>query len=149
VSRYPDGRFEIVTVGSDRFELLAVDDTSRPYLLGEVQWLRAETAAGDEAERLALAVGVLFEEYLATAAATQGVQVPRPELPADPVAASYLVASAAVLALDDRQTLLEALNPAIRLRTELQLLKREMTMLRRLRALPVPVAELQVAQSLS
>ena len=71
------------------------------------------------------------------------------ELPDDPVQLAYAVAAAAVLTLEDRQALLEAETTRARLRAELRLLKRETTMVRRLRALPVPIAELQVSQSLS
>lgn len=153
VSRHPDGRYDIVTVGSDRFRLLRVDRTSRPYLVGEVEWLPADPPPGAEAAVLARAVGELFSEYAGAAGALRpeesGPADPPPELPDDPGELSHLVASAAVLTLEDRQTLLEAPTTAARLRAELRLLKRETTMVRRLRALPVPIAELQVTQSLS
>ena len=71
------------------------------------------------------------------------------QLPTDPAELSCVVASTAVLTLEDRQSLLEAPSAAARLRAELRLLKRETTMVRRLRALPVPIGELQVTQSLS
>jgi Lon protease-like protein len=157
VSRYPDGRFDIATVGSDRFRLLEVDRASRPYLVGRVDWLPGDPPPDSEAVRLARAVGMLFGEY---ASATAGLRFadagPVPaaepelsELPEEPGELSHLVAASAVLTLEDRQALLEAPTASARLRAELRLLKRETTMVRRLRALPVPVAELQVTQSLS
>ena len=154
VSRYPDGRFDIVTVGSDRFRLLGVDRTARPYLVGRVEWLPGDPPPDAEAAVLARAVGLLFGEYASATAglrpAEAGRWSPLPEpLPADPGELSRLVASSAVLALEDRQALLEAPTAPARLRAELRLLKRETTMVRRLRALPVPIAELQVTQSLS
>ena len=149
VSRYPDGRFDLVTVGSDRFRLLDVDRTSRPYLVGRVRWLPPDPPADEEGQLLAAGVRALFGEYAAAAAALQRVELELPPLPDDPSVLSYLVASSAVLTLEDRQGLLEADTAAARLRTELRLLKRETTMLRRLRALPVPLGELQVTQGLS
>jgi Lon protease-like protein len=152
VSRYPDGRFDIVTVGSDRFRLVGVDRGSRPYLVGSVDWLPGDPPDDGEAGLLVGKVGTLFADYAAATAAVRagGPEVSElPELPEDPSALSYLVASSAVLALEDRQALLEAGTAAARLRAELRLLKRETTMVRRLRALPVPIAELQVSQSLS
>ncbi|MFL6129806.1 MAG: LON peptidase substrate-binding domain-containing protein [Mycobacteriales bacterium] len=153
VSRYPDGRFDIVTVGSDRFRLLDVDRTSRPFLVGRVEWLPADPPPGAEAEVLARAVRLLFGEYASAAtglrSAQPGPSAPPPELSEDPGELSYLVASSAVLTLEDRQALLEAPTAPARLRAELRLLKRETMMVRRLRALPVPIAELQVTQSLS
>src|SRR5262245_59756460 len=37
--RYPDGRFDILTVGQRRFQLEAVDTVSEPYLVGQVRFL--------------------------------------------------------------------------------------------------------------
>lgn len=153
VSRYPDGRFDIVSVGSDRFRLLRVDRTSRPYLVGDVEWLPGDPPPDGEAAVLARAVGTLFGEYASAAATLRqsdaGPAAPPPDLPEDPAELSHLVASSAVLTLEDRQALLEAPTASARLRAELRLLKRETTMVRRLRALPVPIGELQVTQSLS
>jgi Lon protease-like protein len=148
VSRYPDGRFDVVTVGADRFRLLEVDRTSRPYLVGSVEWLPPDPPDAD-AGGLVESVGTLFGEYVGAAAGLQAQQVEAVELPTDPSELSYAVAAAAVLTLEDRQALLEADSARARLRAELRLLKRETTMVRRLRALPVPIAELQVTQSLS
>ena len=148
VSRYPDGRYDLVTVGTDRFRLRSVDRESRPYLVGSVDWLPAEPAPAGVAG-LAAAVGAVFGDYVAAAAGLQGRPTEQAELPDDPVELAYAVAAAAVLTLEDRQALLEAETTRARLRAELRLLKRETTMVRRLRALPVPIAELQVTQSLS
>ena len=45
VSERDDGRFDLVTVGADRFRLTALDD-SEPYLQGDVEFLPEDT--GDE-----------------------------------------------------------------------------------------------------
>jgi Lon protease-like protein len=157
VSRYPDGRYDIVTVGTDRFRLRSVDRESRPYLIGAVDWLPAEPPAADLAG-LAASVGALFGEYVDAATGLQGrpteqaehaEHAEHAELPDDPAELAYAVAAGAVLTLEDRQALLEAETTRARLRAELRLLKRETMMVRRLRALPVPIAELQVTQSLS
>jgi Lon protease-like protein len=156
VSRYPDGRYDIVTVGTARFRLLGMARGALPYLVGEVEWLPAADPPDAEAALLAGHVRVLFERYLAAlaglgdAAAAEPEPLLRPtDLPADPDALSYLVGSITALPLDDRQALLEVPDATARLRAELRLLKRETTMLRRLRALPASVAELRVEQSLS
>jgi Lon protease-like protein len=149
VSRYPDGRYDIVTVGADRFRLLEVDRTSKPYLVGSVEWLPPDPPAGPEDAGLTRIVSELFGEYVLAASGLQAQPAETPELPDDPSELSYLVAGAAVLTLEDRQALLELGTARARLKAELRLLKRETTMVRRLRALPVPIAELQVTQSLS
>jgi Lon protease-like protein len=147
VSRYPDGLYDIVTVGADRFRLLEIDRVSRSYLVGSVEWLPPEPPS--EAAGLAAVVGSLFGEYADVAAGLQARPLEVTELPADPTELSYVVAAGAVLTLEDRQSLLEAETTRARLQAELRLLKRETTMVRRLRALPVPIADLQVTQSLS
>ncbi len=150
VSRYPDGRFDIVTVGSDRFRLLEVDRT-RPGPTWSVGWSGSPPTRRTAARRRCSPPA-----WVGCSSSTPGPppgcggSPPEPfELPEDPSLLSYLVASSAVLTLEDRQALLEAGTAAARLRAELRLLKRETTMVRRLRALPVPIAELQVTQSLS
>jgi Lon protease-like protein len=151
VSRYPDGRYDIVTLGTDRFQLRSVDRKSRPYLVGAVDWLPAEPPPADLTglTGLAAAVAALFARYVEAAAGLQGRLTEPAELPDDPVELGYAVAAGAVLTLEDRQALLAAETTRTRLRAELRLLKRETTMVRRLRALPVPIAELRVSQSLS
>jgi len=149
ISRYPDGRYDIVAVGTERFRLLEVDRTSQPFLVGSVDWLPADPPAGPEDTALTGIVSSLFAEYATAAAGLQARPAETPELPSGPSELSYLVAGGAVLTLEDRQALLELGTARARLKAELRLLKRETTMVRRLRALPVPIAELQVTQSLS
>jgi uncharacterized protein len=149
VSRYPDGRYDILTVGADKFRLHDLDRTSQPFLVGSVEWLPPDPPPGPDDAALAGIVSTLFGEYVLAAAGLQAQPAEAPELPTDPGELSYLVAAGAVLTLEDRQALLELGTARARLKAELRLLKRETTMVRRLRALPVPIAELQITQSLS
>src|ERR1700710_30436 len=50
LSAYPDGRYDLVSIGVRRFRLLGVDPASRPYLMGLVEWLPEPT--GDRAPGL-------------------------------------------------------------------------------------------------
>jgi uncharacterized protein len=59
----------------------------------------------------------------------------------DPTALSYLVASAALLTTDDRQSLLAESATRRRLAAESRLLRRELTLLRTLGAVPVPLVQ--------
>ncbi len=43
ITPHPDGRFDLATVGTERFRLLRVDD-SLPYFQGEVEPLKEEAA---------------------------------------------------------------------------------------------------------
>jgi ATP-dependent Lon protease len=193
----PDGGFQIVTVGGDRFRLLEVvvgDDP--PYLQAEVEWLAdeeaAEEAAGDaeglvvppepagigdldvtshevaaEVARGSLTVLVrqvrgLFARYVSEVAglrsgraedgpdddlvadAASGPDAEVAELLAgvadDAAALSYLVASVSLLTTEDRQMLLAESATRRRLAAEARLLRRELTLLRSIGAVPVPTA---------
>lgn len=147
ISEEADGHFDVLVSGGDRFRLLSVDTGSRPYLLGEVEWLPAEPPAADEERALAGRVGPLFDDYMSALAATQGAQVAQHSLPTDPAVLSYLVASTALLTVEDRQSLLEADDTAARLRRAARLLRRETTMVRTLRVVPAPLRELGVPES--
>jgi uncharacterized protein len=59
----------------------------------------------------------------------------------DPTALSYLVASAALLTTEDRQALLAESATRRRLAAESRLLRRELTLLRTLGAVPVPLVQ--------
>jgi len=132
-----DGRYDVITVGTQRFRLASMDD-SGPYLRGQVDLLTEET--GDEAAA-AQAVRVVrdgFRAYL-NALAERGVtQISAPELPEDPVTLSYLVAASMIIDLSDRQALLAEPDALDRLTAERALLSRELTMLRTLTATPAP-----------
>jgi Lon protease-like protein len=62
--RYPDGRYEILTVGQQRFQLESVDADSEPYLVGQVSFLEEAMGAEQEVRRRAEQVGKRFLEYL-------------------------------------------------------------------------------------
>jgi hypothetical protein len=59
----------------------------------------------------------------------------------DPTALSYLVASAALLTTEDRQALLAESATRRRLALEARLLRRELTLLQTLGAVPVPLQQ--------
>ena len=140
VNEHPDGRFDIVTVGRRRFLITGVDRDSAPYLTAEVRWLPEPAGQEDVADRLAPRVLSLFRRYL-TLLRPEAGEVGE-QLPDDPTVLSHLVAATAALTVADRQRLLAAVDTATRLRAELRLLSREAALLRRVRAVPVPLGEL-------
>jgi Lon protease-like protein len=132
---YDDGRFDVVTVGAERFSLSAVDD-ARPYLTAEVELLQERL--GDPGELAGLDAGVraAFAGYLAALAGARGDTSEAPELPDDPLVLSYLVAATTALDLDARQALLAEPDAVSRLRRELALLRHETTLLQHLASAP-------------
>jgi Lon protease-like protein len=137
VAEQDDGRYHLVTVGTQRFQLASLDN-SRPYLQGEVDLLEDEV--GDEAAA-GLAVQAVqrgFHGYVEALASRESVEVTVPELPDEPLLLSYLVAASMILDLSVRQDLLAEPDAERRLGAERALLARETTMLRSLTATPAP-----------
>jgi uncharacterized protein len=137
VTERGDGRFDLVTAGTQRFRLADLDD-SGPYLQAEVDMLPEE--AGDErsAEQAAAAVQDAFRGYLNALASRGATELSIPDLPAEPVLLSYLVAASMIIDLSDKQALLAEPDAAGRLAAERSMLSRETSMLRSLTSTPAP-----------
>jgi uncharacterized protein len=135
IVQHDDGRFDLVTVGAQRFRLVALDH-SRPYLRGEVEPLAEETGDEAAAAQVAGAVRRTFRDYLDALAARGAARIDVPDLPDEPVLLSYLVAASMIVDLSDRQVLLAEPDALRRLTAERVLLARETRMLRRLTSAP-------------
>ncbi|TDD69998.1 peptidase S16 [Actinomadura darangshiensis] len=122
VSPHPDGRYDIVTVGTRRFRLKELD-RSRPYLRGEVEFLPEERGSGPEP--VAARVRRLFRLYRHRLGAAGAGPMERIDPPDDPVTLSYVIAASLVLDGQDKQRLLECEDATLRLEAERDLLARE------------------------
>lgn len=136
VTQHSDGRYDLTTVGGDRFRLLSQDRTL-PYPRGCVE------PVADEIDEPAAkhATGPLreqFRAYIDELARHPGPGITAGELPDEPVLLSYVVAAAMILDVPDRQALLEAPSALARLRTERALVRREIALLRATRSRPAP-----------
>jgi uncharacterized protein len=137
VTAHDDGRFELVTVGTRRFRLIALDDRG-PYLRGRVELLAEETGAQPAAAAAAREVRRAFRGYLGVLAARGAADISVPDLPSEPVQLSYLVAATMIIELADEQRLLAESDALRRLTAELALLTRETAMLRSFSSAPAP-----------
>ena len=137
VDPYEDGRFDIVSTGTARFRLEALDDTT-PYFTGQVELLPEEMGPAPEAPLLDRAVRAAFDDYLAALGEASGEAYDNPDLPDNPLVLGYLVAAMTGLDLAERQRLLEVPDGTARLRAELSLLRREVGLLTHLSAAPAP-----------
>lgn len=132
--RYADGRFDIVTVGQQRFRLRSID-ASAPLIHADVELLEEPAVDADPAlaERVARAFAayrqIVSLELDDHAGLASGVRQ-------DPSAASYLITASMVLPTAERQRLLEADDAVARLRLAEQLLIREITLITSLSAIP-------------
>jgi Lon protease-like protein len=132
-----DGRFYLITVGSQRFRLAELDH-SEPYLRGEVDILPEDTGDRAAAQRAVQEVQSGFRTYLDALAERGATKVSTPDLPDEPVQLSYLVAASVIADLNDKQALLAQPDALHRLTSERALLSRENAMLRSLTSTPAP-----------
>jgi hypothetical protein len=132
VEAHADGRFSLVTVGETRFRVLSTDPASRPYLVGEVDYLPDDLGDADAAAALAPVVRTLLRTYAERLSASRAMEIKLPELPDDPLLLSYLVAAAVMTDTGERQALLAAQDAASRLQAERALLRRELGLLARI-----------------
>ncbi|GDY32788.1 LON peptidase substrate-binding domain-containing protein [Gandjariella thermophila] len=143
VKRLPDGRFDLLARGDRRFRLLELDSTSAPYLFATIEWVpdtEPPTEAALSAPLLADAARAAHARY--RSAAMQRAEWVKPAADADPATLAHVIAADCLLALEDRQLLLEETCPVRRLRLVRQILGRETEILRSLGAVPAPLADL-------
>ncbi len=136
-----DGRYDLLTVGTDRFRLVDVD-RSRPYLRGEIELLpddaAAEPGAAEAAAGTVRQVQAGFRAYLNALADQGGGVISIADLPDEPGLLSYVIGAAMIIDLPERQSLLAAPDAMARLRLERSLLVREIAILRATTSRPAP-----------
>jgi len=137
VEQHEDGRFDIVTVGTQRFKLLSLDET-RPYLQGEVELLDDDVTDDVAAAPLVRTVQAAFRGYLDDLTEWGGATVRIEELPDEPALLSFIVAAAVIIDLTERQGLLAEPDTLRRLNMQRALLARETAMLRTTTSRPAP-----------
>jgi Lon protease-like protein len=140
VRGYDDGRYDLLTVGSELFHLDVLHEASPelPYFTGEVSWLPDERGDPGEAAVFDPLVRAAFTSYLEALSEASGAQVEVPDLPDDAHVLGHLVGATMALDLADRQDLLQQPDGVARLRRGLSLLRRETGVLAALRAVPAP-----------
>lgn len=140
VRQHLDGSSSVESVGRERFRLIDIDTTAgTPYLTGLVELIEEPIESVDPV--LVARVQAAFETYSKRLAAVVGAEAPDPDehgraLRDDPTVLSYLVTATMLLHLADRQRLLASPDAGSRLRTALQLLNREVTLLGVLPSVP-------------
>jgi uncharacterized protein len=146
IAPHPDGRFDLATVGAERFRLLRVDD-SLPYFQGEIEPLPEQELPVQTADEASLGSALAFvtqrvqagfRGYLNVLADRGGGVVNVADLPDEPLLLSYVVGAAMIIDLPERQSLLAAPTALDRLRLERSLLGRETAMFRATTSRPAP-----------
>jgi len=137
VDQHEDGRFDIVTLGTQRFRLLRLDQT-RPYLQGEVEMLAEDPLDVATAGPAVRVIQAAFREYLDALTEWGGATVRLEEMPDEPELLSFIVAAAMVIDLPERQVMLAESDTLRRLAMQRALLSRETAMLRTTTSRPAP-----------
>lgn len=131
IDRMEDGRMNLLVSGASRFRILETA-TDRPYLRGRIDVL---AEAGDEVAgigELTDAAATAFRDYSNLLRELVN-EKPEPfEPPMEPELLSYLIAGTLTLQLPQKQALLEYPQTDERLRAELALLRREISLLRQM-----------------
>jgi Lon protease-like protein len=129
IDRMGDGRMNLLVSGASRFRIVETA-TDRPYLRARIEIL---PEAGDEAAgigELTDAAATAFRQYSNLLRELVNEKPEAFEPPMDPELLSYLVAGTLTLQLPQKQALLQYSRTDQRLRAELALLRRELTLLR-------------------
>ncbi len=137
VDRHTDGRYDLVTVGTERFRLIGLDET-RPYHQGEIEPLAEDVVDQAAAGPAVRAAQAAFRAYLGALTEWGGATVAVGDLPDEPALLSFIVAAAMVIDLPERQALLAEDGTMRRLTAERALLSRETGMLRTTTSRPAP-----------
>jgi uncharacterized protein len=168
VTPHADGRYDIQTVGTDRFRLLrVVQPGETPYFRAEIEIvpdtdIAPGTVTGNAVTGNAVTGNAVtnntvpdnkgpahlaavvhqvqagFRAYLNALADRGGGVISVADLPDEPALLSYVVGAAMIIDLPERQSLLAAPDALSRLRLERSLLSRETGMLRATTSRPAP-----------
>lgn len=135
VEQAADGTYDVETVGERRFALRGLSDDPRaPYHVGSVEWLAEPRGDADRVADRDVRVRTGLVQYRKLFGADDSATLAL--LPNDPNALSHRVGELFALTLEDRQALLACESTAERLGLAVHLLRREHTLVRRLRAVP-------------
>lgn len=131
VVRYPDGRLDLNTYGMRRFAVRDVV-TTRPYLVGQVEWVEDTDEGAPECAATGLEVGHAFQDYFKVLLQLSNQWVRALKLPARPEDLSYLVAARLDVPPLEKQRLLALTSTLERLQAERALLQTEQVRVQRL-----------------
>lgn len=122
VQHLPDGRMNLVAVGSERFRIVEITQR-RPFLRARVEILRDVDATVPFSAEHAERVAVLYSDYYRVALALTDQWQQRVALPEEPRAIADFVAGRVDAEPQLKQRLLEELSVSERLRAEESLLR--------------------------
>jgi Lon protease-like protein len=133
IDRLEDGRINLLVSGASRFQIVRTAN-DRPYLRGEV---RIIPESGDDPQataRLTEMAALVFRQYSNLVRELVGEPPEDSGPPIEPELLSYLIAAALNLQVPVKQALLAQRRTDERLRLELQILRKEIALLKQMYA---------------
>ena len=128
VERLPDGRINLLITGASRFRVGRRVD-GKAYARAEVEYLEEQSEGVPD--HLVASLQTTFKSYLRALRQVTRGYTDLPDLPSEPDALSYLVATTVETSIDARQQLLESAGSRDRIELELKILRREEDLLTR------------------
>ena len=128
VERLPDGRINLLITGASRFRVGRRVD-GKAYARAQVEYLEEESEGVPD--HLVASLQTTFKSYLRALRQVTRGYTDLPDLPSEPDALSYLVATTVETSIDARQQLLESAGSRDRIELELKILRREEDLLTR------------------
>lgn len=128
VTRYDDGRMNIVSLGNERFRLRKLH-YSQPYLVADAEPWPLLGAGKAVAQRQVEPMRALLRQYFALLAMAEGHKINVEEVPDEPRALALLIAIALQLPLPQKQALLNQPSVGEMLLMERAILRREQLLL--------------------
>ncbi len=136
VDSLPDGRYDLVTVGARRFTIDSIDH-AMPYARAEVRLHPEPIGDPTRVPALVRTATRLLAQYRSLIAGWGVIDMARIEhLPEDPVVLSYLVISAIVTDVPQRQRMLGIPDAENRLAAACDVLRREIAVMSSLPSMP-------------
>jgi Lon protease-like protein len=128
--RLPDGRYNLLTLGTQRFRVLQEHRASQPYLTGEVEPLDdSPDETSCDLPQLAAEANEALGSYLRAVLALLGSEERSISMPDDATDLSYLIATCLGCEDDRKQQLLEITSLSARLAAGIKGLRDEMATL--------------------
>lgn len=130
VQALDQGRMLIMTVGRERFRILRIDQSEKPYLMGVVESAPLEIMDEEWEMNGAAVLEPLVIEYLNKLALVGTLEVEPDQIPADPEGLVYMAAMLIQIPVQEKQTLLAIDEASTLTRTLQRIYRRELSLMK-------------------
>lgn len=108
VERLDQGRMNIACLGHERFRIISLDESSYPYLVGEVQIQPIPEKFSEESDRLGRSIRRQLKRFVDILGQARGKDFQHRELPQNNVLLGYMAVTLMQIPAHEKQKLLES-----------------------------------------